>query len=90
MQETWISGGSSLLAIFQAIQDDGSFGRSSLNRRGSFSQQWPGVLTNLSSVEVALLQDLFWWGPLMESRLQKLAGHESKPKRIGKGDVWCD
>ena len=75
MQESWISGGSSLLAIFQAIRGNESNDQSPMaGRPGSFSQHWPGVLTKLSPVEAALLQDLRWWGPLMESRLQQLAG----------------
>jgi len=74
MQESWISGGSSLLAIFQAIRGNESIDRSPMaGRPSSFSQHWPGVLTKLSPVEAALLQDLLWWGPLMESRLQQLA-----------------
>ncbi|MBI4003240.1 MAG: hypothetical protein HY348_15850 [Nitrospira defluvii] len=81
MQKPWISGGATLLAIFQAIRGNGSIERSLLDRRtGSFSQRWPGVLTGLSAVEAALLQDLTWWGPLMESRLQQLTGSRAKTR----------
>ncbi len=81
MQEPWISGGSTLLAIFQAVRGNGSIEQCSLDQRtGSFSQRWPGVLTRLSTVEAAMLQDLTWWGPLMESRLKQLAGFRAETR----------
>ena len=70
-----------MLAIFQAIRGNGSIEQSLLDcRRESFSQRWPGVLTRLSAVEAAMLQDLTWWGPLMESRLQQLTGSRAETR----------
>ena len=84
MQEPWISDGSTLLAIFRAVRGNGSIERFLLDRQtGSFSQCWPGVLTGLSPVEAALLQDLTWWGPLMESRLRQMMGSRSDTKTDG-------
>jgi hypothetical protein len=72
-QERWIAGTSTLLAAFQAMRGDPSAEPQPRDRRtGSFSQRWPGVLTGLSAVEAAMLQDLTWWGPLMESRLKQM------------------
>lgn len=89
MQETWISRGTSLLTIFQAIRGTGSDARSNC-RTTFFSQYWPGDLSTLSSVEAALLQDLLWWGPLMESRLEQLAGLDATSDGIGGRDVWSE
>ncbi|WHZ22118.1 MAG: hypothetical protein OJF47_001230 [Nitrospira sp.] len=73
-QERWIAGTSTLLAVFQAMRGDPPIDPQPRNRRtGPFSQRWPGVLTGLSSVEAAMLQDLTWWGPLMEHRLKQMA-----------------
>jgi hypothetical protein len=41
-------------------------------RTGSYSRREFGLLTGLSAVEAAMLQDLTWWGPRMEHRLQQM------------------
>lgn len=73
MQKTWISTTATLLAIFDAVQEQGSVERSGIDRRtGSFRPGWPVILTRLTAMEAAMLQDLAWWGPQMERRLTQL------------------
>lgn len=73
MQKPWISDGTALLAVFEALKGNGSAERSSIDRRtGSCRQGWSEILVRLSTVEAALLQDLSWWGPGMEGRLRQL------------------
>ncbi len=83
MQESWILGGATLLSIFQAVRGNDSIERSSFEHRTtSFSQRWPGVLSGLTAGEAAMLQDLAWWGPLMENRLKQLAGSRAETRTI--------
>ena len=73
MYESWLPGTTTLLAVFEAAQGNGAVERSRIDRRsGCVSPGWPGMLTRLSSVEAAMLQDLAWWGPQMEGRLTQL------------------
>jgi len=88
MQESWVLGGATLLSIFQAICGSSLIeGTSPLEsrRRLLSSQQWPAVLSGLTAAEAAMLQDLAWWGPLMENRLQRMAGVRVEPEPISRG-----
>lgn len=83
-QEQWIAGTSTLLAVFQAMRGNPSAEPQLHDRRtGSFSQRWPGVLTGLSAVEAAMLQDLTWWGSLMESRLKQMTDPRTETRSDG-------
>lgn len=69
----WIAGTSTLLAVFRAMRGEPSAEPQGRDRRtGSYSRQEFGLLTELSAVEAAMLQDLAWWGPCMENRLQQM------------------
>ena len=87
MQESWILGGATLLSIFQAIRGSSSIEPSSSFERRTHlsSRHWPTVLRGLTAAEAAMLQDLAWWGPLMENRLQQMAGVRVEPEPIGRG-----
>lgn len=74
MKRPWISNTTTLMAIFEAAQGHAVAERSSVDRRtGSFRQGWSDLVTRLSPREVAMLQDLTWWGPQMKQRLVQLA-----------------
>jgi hypothetical protein len=88
MQESWILGGATLLSIFQAICGSSLTERTSpleSRRHLLSSQQWPTVLSSLTAAEAAMLQDLTWWGPLMENRLQRMVGVRVEPEPISRG-----
>jgi len=73
MQDRWVSRASSLLATFQAVRGEEPAARSLVDRRTeSFSQRWPGIVSRLNALEAAMLQDLTWWGPRMQSRLKQM------------------
>ncbi len=73
MQRAWFSGTSTLAALFEAAQGSAVAERSCLDRRtGSFRDGWSDILTRLSPVEAAMLQDFTWWGPQMQRRLGQL------------------
>lgn len=40
---------------------------------------WPGILTRLRGIEAALLQDVMWWGPVMEEKLQLWTDEQEVP-----------
>jgi hypothetical protein len=40
---------------------------------------WPGILTRLRGIEAALLQDVVWWGPVMEEKLQVWTDEQEFP-----------
>ena len=83
MQEPWISAAPTLLAVFEAVRENGSFERSSIDRRtGSFRQGWTDLLFRVSPMEAAMLQDLTWWGPRMEDRLKELTYVQSRAQPI--------
>ncbi len=80
MHKSWIVGGATLLSIFQAERGTGWIACSSFEQRTNLNgPRWPKVLSGLTAVEAALLQDVAWWGPVMESRLQQLAGVPIEP-----------
>ena len=63
-----------LLAAFQAARGVTSIERPVANPRPEvLSRTWQDILTRISPVEAALLQDFDWWSPLMEERLQHLS-----------------
>ncbi len=73
MKRHWISGTTTLLALFDAAQGNAVAERSCIDRRtGSFCQGWSDILTRLSPHEAAMLQNLAWWGPQMKHRLVQL------------------
>lgn len=63
-----------LLTAFQAVHEMRSIeGFLPDHQRELLPQQWADILTRLSPVEAALLQDFAWWGPLMNQRLRQLS-----------------
>ena len=74
MQGLWDSSTVPLLQVLREL-NGGSFAETNLIRAAqkgvpSVGPSWPEALSRLRGMEVALLQDLPWWGPLMERRLR--------------------
>ena len=74
MQGLWDSSAVPLLEVFQEL-NHGSFAEPNFIRAAengvlSVAPSWPGALSRLRGLGVALLQDLPWWGPVMERRLR--------------------
>jgi len=74
MQGLWDSSTVPLLEVFQEL-NHGSFAEPNFIRAAengvlSVAPSWPGALSRLRGLGVALLQDLPWWGPVMERRLR--------------------
>ncbi|CAE6730027.1 MAG: hypothetical protein H8K06_17965 [Nitrospira sp.] len=73
MPKPWITGATTLLAVLEAARECRTVERSGVDpRTGAFRQGWPEIVAQLSSVDVAMLQDIPWWGPQMERRLTQL------------------
>lgn len=73
MHHPWIYPTTTLLEVFEAVQRNEMVERSCIDlRTGSFRPGWPSILTKLTVVEIAMLQDLSWWGHHMEHRLTQL------------------
>jgi hypothetical protein len=76
MQDLWAAGAASLLDLLieaHSAPSDAALSRLSQGRTGVAGPLWPAVLTRLRGIETALLQDVAWWGPLMEERLHRLS-----------------
>jgi hypothetical protein len=74
MQGLWDSSTVPLLQVLGEL-NEGSFAETNFIRAAekgvaSVSPAWPGALSRLRGLEVALLQDLRWWGPIMERWLR--------------------
>jgi hypothetical protein len=74
MQGLWDSSTVPLLHVLREL-NEGSFAETNFIRAAeqgvaSVGPSWPGALSRLRGLEVALLQDLPWWGPIMERRLR--------------------
>ncbi|MBA5870419.1 MAG: hypothetical protein GDA68_10545 [Nitrospira sp. CR2.1] len=73
MPKLWITGGTTLLAVFEAVRECRTVERSGVDpRTGAFRRGWPEIVAQLTPVDAALLQDVPWWGPQMEHRLTQL------------------
>jgi hypothetical protein len=74
MRNLWASSAASLLDVLSEVRggpSDTVLSRLSQGRIGTAGPSWPAVLTRLRGIEAALLQDVTWWGPLMEERLHR-------------------
>ena len=47
------------------------------SRRKTVGPSWPGTLTRLRGIDAALLQDMTWWGPMMEDRLHRWSDEQA-------------
>ncbi len=75
MKRPWISGTTTLIALFDVTQGNLAAERSCVDRRtGFYRQGWSDLLIRLSPLEAAMLQDFSWWGPQMKHRLVQLTG----------------
>ena len=73
MSKPWITGATTLLAVFEAVRECCIVERSGVDpHTGVFRQGWPEILARLSPLDAAMLQDISWWGPQMERRLTQL------------------
>lgn len=76
MQNLWAVSAASLLELLTEARggpSDAALSRLSQGRTGATGPSWPAVLARLRGIETALLQDVTWWGPLMEERLHRLS-----------------
>jgi hypothetical protein len=76
MQSLWAASAASLLDLLTEARggtSEAALFRLSPGRIGTVGPTWPSVLTRLCGRETALLQDVTWWGPLMEERLHRLS-----------------
>jgi hypothetical protein len=75
MQGLWATSAASLLDVVAELRGrptEAGLSRLSRGRIRAAGPAWPGVLTRLSGIEAALLQDVMWWGPVMEEQLHLL------------------
>ncbi|HNA26360.1 MAG TPA: hypothetical protein PKV55_06085 [Nitrospira sp.] len=73
MSKPWVTGASTLLAVYEAVRERHVHERSCVDpRTGDFRRGWLEILAQLSPLEAAMLQDVAWWGPQMERRLTQL------------------
>ena len=82
MQNLWATRASSLLNVLTEVRGgptDAILSRLSQGRIGSIGPSWPAVLTQLRGIEAALLQDVTWWGPMMEERLHRWDNEQDVP-----------
>jgi hypothetical protein len=79
MRNLWAASAASLLDVLTEVRGgptDAVLSRLSQGRIGAAGPSWPAVLTRLHGIEAALLQDVTWWGPLMEERLSRWDNEE--------------
>jgi hypothetical protein len=75
MSGLWDSSTVPLLQVLREL-NEGSFAETNFIRGAeigvaSIAPSWPGTLSRLRGLEVALLQDVPWWGPIMERCLRE-------------------
>jgi hypothetical protein len=76
MQNLWATGAASLLDLLTETRggpSDAALSSLSQGRIGATGPSWPAVLARLRGIETALIQDVTWWGPVMEERLHRLS-----------------
>jgi hypothetical protein len=80
MQGLWATSASSLRDILTEVRGshpDPFLSAHCHSRYKAPGPSWPGALTRLSGIEAALLQDLTWWGPVMEDRLHRWSDEQN-------------
>ncbi|HEX2056421.1 MAG TPA: hypothetical protein VHF07_08000 [Nitrospiraceae bacterium] len=83
MQNLWAASALSLLDVLTETRgrpSDADLARISRGRVRTVGPSWPNVLTRLCGRETALLQDVTWWGPVMEERLHCLSDERDVPR----------
>lgn len=82
MQGLWATSAGSLLDVVAEVRGrrtGSGLSRLCHSRTRAVGPSWPGVLTRLSGIEAALLQDVMWWGPVMEERLHQWSDERDIP-----------
>ncbi|MEX5218731.1 MAG: hypothetical protein AB7G68_06960 [Nitrospiraceae bacterium] len=86
MEDLWASSASSLWDVLTEVRGSHTdrFSPERCHSLRKTGPSWPGALTRLRASEAALLQDMAWWGPMMEDRL-----HRWRDERAAGSNTSC-